>query len=104
MYLTQSKISEDAYITARIAQCAAQQGCAQDGIDPDTWAREWRRVWASSPGWDGKWESALARPDNPPGYLPGADEAVITDQDILSQVQAMMPFNHVGNPIPGAPV
>lgn len=92
---------------ARIAQCAAQQGCATDaGIDPDMWTKEWCRVWSASPGWDSSWESALARPDNPPGYQPGMDSAVIEDQSILSQVQSMMPFTRVTPPLvsPAAPV
>jgi hypothetical protein len=95
-YLTQSVIGDDPYMQSRVAQCAAQQGCAEAGIDPDVWSREWRRVWSTSPGWDDSWESALARPDNPPGYQPGMDSAVITDMSILSQVQAMMPFTRVG--------
>jgi hypothetical protein len=96
-YLTQSAIGDDPYMQSRVGQCAAQQGCATDaGIDPDVWAREWRRVWAASPGWDDAWESALARPDNPSGYAPGMDEAVVQDAQILSQVQSMMPFVRVG--------
>jgi hypothetical protein len=89
---------------SRIAQCAAQQGCAQAGIDPDVWSREWRRVWAASPGWDAAWESSLARPDNPPGYQPGMDPAVISDGQLLSEVQAMMPFVRVTAPTTPAPV
>jgi hypothetical protein len=96
-YLTQVSIGDDPYMKSRVAQCSAQQGCADAGIDPDQWSHEWRRVWAASPGWDGAWESALARPDNPPGYQPGMDVAVIQDAQILSQVQAMMPFTRVGS-------
>jgi hypothetical protein len=96
-YLTQTQIGDDPYMKMRVAQCAAQQGCATDaGIDPDGWSNEWRRVWAASPSWDASWDSALARPDNPPGYQPGMDPAVIEDQSILAQVQVMMPFTHVG--------
>lgn len=96
-YLTQSNIADDSWVKLRVASCAAQQGCADVGIDPDTWASEWRRVWSSSPGWDVQWESALARPDNPPGYQPGMDPAVISDGQILSQVQAMLPFGRVAD-------
>lgn len=97
-YLTQSIISDDPYMRLRVASCAAQQGCADAGIDPDAWAVEWRRVWGSSPGWDAAWESAQA------GGItdPGADPSVITDQMILSQVQAMMPFTHVTDHAPTA--
>jgi hypothetical protein len=99
-YLTQGNISDDPYMKARVAQCAAQQGCADAGIDPDIWAVEWRRIWSASPTWDEQWESALARPDNPPGYQPGMDEAVIQDDSILAQVQSMMPFVRVGQTPP----
>lgn len=100
MYLTQSAIADDAYMKNRVAQCAAQQGVTDAGIDADLWANEWRRVWASSPTWDDAWESALVNPDNPAGYQPGMDPAVITDNQILAQVQSMMPFTRVGAATP----
>lgn len=94
MYLTQSIIADDAYMRLRVASCAAQQGCAGDfGIDPDAWTQQWRRVWAASPGWDAAWESAMAQ--TPPIETPGSDPGVITDGQILSQVQVMMPFTRV---------
>jgi hypothetical protein len=96
-YLTQVAIGDDQYMKMRVAQCAAQQGCTDTGIDPDIWSTEWRRVWAASPGWDASWESALARPDNPPAYQPGMDPACITDQNILSQVQTMLPFRRLAD-------
>ena len=94
-YLTQSAIADDPWMQLRVAACAAQQGCTDVGIDPDVWAHEWRRVWSASPGWDAQWESALARADNPPGYQPGMDPAVVSDGQVLSQVQAQMPFTRV---------
>ena len=97
-YLTQSTIADDGTTRSRVAQAAAQEGCATDGIDPDLWAMDWRRVWASSPGWDAAWESALANPDNPDNYDPAGDEAVITDGMILAEVQAMKPFVRLSNP------
>lgn len=98
MYLTQSTIADDESMQLRVASCAGQQGCATDaGIDPDLWTNEWRRVWSASPGWDDSWESALARPDNPPDYDPGKDPACITDAQILAQVQAMKPFARVAS-------
>lgn len=101
-YLTQTAIGDDPYMKMRVAQCAAQQGCTDVGIDPDVWSSEWRRVWSTSPGWDTQWESALANPDNSPGYQPGMDPAVITDPNILSQVQSMMPFHRVGETPPAS--
>lgn len=101
-YLTQSTIADDSWMKLRVASCAAQQGVTDAGIDPDMWASEWRRVWSASPGWDMQWESALARPDNPPGYQPGMDPAVVSDGQILSQVQSMLPFTRVGDMEPGS--
>jgi hypothetical protein len=98
MYLTQSAISDDPYMKQRVAQCAAQNGCTDAGIDPDLWTTDWRRVWSASPGWDAAWESALANAEQPPGYQPGMDAAVITDDQINSQVQSMMPFTRVASP------
>jgi len=71
----------------RIAQCAAQE----DIPNPDQWTGENRRIWAAAPGWGEAWDSALASHEDNPSYDPGADEAVITDQMILGQVQAMKP-------------
>lgn len=82
-YLTQSTIAADQHIHERVAQCAAQEDAPGD---PDTWAFDHRRDLAAAPGWSEAWESAVA------GGVedPGADEAVITDAMILSQVQAML--------------
>lgn len=85
MYHTQGQIADDPAMRIRVAQCAAAEGVKDDGIDPDVWAYEWRRVWSAAPGWDEAWESALAS-ENP---APGSDPAVITDAMILSQVQSM---------------
>ena len=93
-YLTQAHISDDLYMRYRVSACAAQEGCTEESIDPDGWAFQWRRVWASAPDWDDAWEYArnMHPPETEPDYAPGADEAVITDGMILSQVQAMKPF------------
>lgn len=83
-YLTQSTIAGDRLMNERVAQAAASEGEAS----PDNWAAANRRIWASAPGWDAAWESAIvSNPD--PDYEPGADPGVITDQMILSQIQAM---------------
>jgi hypothetical protein len=84
-YLTQSVIAENFAMRQRVAQCAASEGIR----DVDSWTHENRREWAAAPGWDAAWESALV--DAEPEYDPGADQAVITDGQILSQVQAMAP-------------
>jgi hypothetical protein len=86
----------------RVAQCAASEGVGDtvDTVsgrpyDPDRWTLERRRTWAAAPGWDDAWEYALnTHPDDhdaaTPPYDPGADSAVITDSQILSQVQSML--------------
>ena len=83
-YLTQNEISESPAMRARVAQAAAQEGVSSD---PDSWTFNFRRTWASAPGWDDAWESYQV--SNPGVSDPGANEAVITDGMILAQVQAM---------------
>lgn len=88
-YLNQSEIAGNSSMFARVAQAAAEQG----ETDPDGWTHTHRRTWAAAPGWDDAWASAKAAhendPEGSPTYDPGADEAVITDPMILSQIQAM---------------
>jgi hypothetical protein len=98
-WLTQAVIADDAYMRVRVAACAARLGCATDrGIDPDQWSLEWRRVWASAPGW---WQAWKSNTDGG-GTEPGANNAVITDAMIDAQVQAMMPFTRVADHAPEA--
>jgi hypothetical protein len=82
-YLTQNAIAENVAMRNRVAQAVAQEGITPDA---DSWTYNFRRTWASAPGWDAAWESALVAA---PGADPGINEAVITDGMILSQVQAM---------------
>lgn len=83
-YLTQDDIRESPKLFARVRMCAAQQGAP----DPERWALDHRDQIAVTPGWDTKWAAALASANPPPD--PGADEAVITDLDILARVQQLM--------------
>ena len=89
-YLDQSEIAGNPSMMARVAQCAAQQQVPE----PEQWTQDNRRTWAAAPGWDAAWASAQAShpldPESPTIYDPGADEAVITDAMILSQVQSML--------------
>lgn len=81
-YLTQSEIAFNESMSNRVTQGAVTEG------RPEQWAYNTRRQWASAPGWDDAWESArVAHPEE--DYDPGADEAVITDGMILSQIQSM---------------
>jgi hypothetical protein len=84
-YLVQSQIGGNQAMFARVAQCAAEQ----DIPEPDMWTNLNRREWSAAPGWDAAWASALVAHEDEPDYDPGQDEAVITDGQILSQVQAM---------------
>lgn len=100
-YMTQTDMSNDYYLTNRVAACAAGEG--QEF--PDQWAHETRRTWAAAPGWDEAWDSYLVSNPPPPGWPdapaevdppvdpwipPGKNEAVISDGMILSQVQGML--------------
>lgn len=85
-FLVQSETAGNPSMLARVAQCVAQQG----EPEADAWALLHRRTWAAAPGWDDAWASAQASHADDPVYDPGADEAVITDAMILSQIQAML--------------
>ena len=86
-YLNQAVIADNSWMINRVSQCATQE----EVPDPDQWVLTNRRVWAAAPGWDAAWASADASHPDDPHYDPGADEAVITDEMILSQVQLMKP-------------
>jgi hypothetical protein len=88
-YLIQSEMASNYSMLSRVAQCAAQQG----EPDGDGWAQTNRRGWAAAPGWDQAWASAEASHPGDDTYDPGADDAVVTDAMILSQVQAMRSGN-----------
>ena len=81
-YLTIATITENASMNRRVAACASQEGYTGD---PLQWAYDNRYGWAGAPGWAAAWDSAVASeiPD------PGADPAVITDGQILAQLQSM---------------
>lgn len=81
-YMGIVKVCEDPNLRARINACAAQQTIT----DPEPWTFEHRWEYASAPTWAEKYEYALAT-GNPD---PGGDSAVITDADILTQVQKMI--------------
>lgn len=108
--MTQAVMAENIYLKNRVSVCAAQEKCWERGIDPDEWARQWRKVWASAEGWDIKWEEAQASsspasrtmaPIPLSGPIPqevidiGQDPDVITDDMIRDQVRAMKPFTMI---------
>jgi hypothetical protein len=87
-YLTQDAIATNHAMQARVAQAVAAELTVPD---PDRWTYDNRRTWAASPDWDAAWEYARNTHPDEPDYDPGKDEAVITDNQILAQVQSMTP-------------
>ena len=82
-YSAVSAVANDAFMQERVRACYAQQ---TPGLDPVKWTWDHRYDWAAAPGWGAAWESALASNIE----QPGKDPSVITDEQILSQVQAMV--------------
>ena len=107
-YLTQDEIANNTSMLHRVAQCATGEGVGIDAepsdplnmghpMDADRWAFEHRRQWASAPGWDDAWDYSKNThpapdplPDNYVPFDPGKEGAVITDGQILAQVQGML--------------
>lgn len=81
-YLTIATIADDGCIRKRWTACAAQQGVAE----PERWVTAFRWKLAASPTWAEAWDYAVAtNVENP-----GCNDAVITDLQILSAVQALL--------------
>ena len=94
-YLAISEIAQDQYMNDRMRAAVTQQaylGTIPLGVnDAPQWVASNAYVWAASPSWGEKWASAQAGHPDEPAYEPGADASVITDPDILSTVQALIP-------------
>lgn len=88
-YLAIADIAADGFMQSRLTACAYEQARAGRVFEPDPtqWVYLHRWEWAASPSWADKWASAIA------GGItePGKDSTVITDQDILSTVQFLVP-------------
>ena len=81
-YKTYADIVENYQISRRLIACAAQEGAD----DPSKWIAAWNWKIPQS-DWVAAWESyKVGHPDDDPGEL----NTVITDQMILSRVQALM--------------
>jgi len=91
-YLAISEIADDTHMTNRMTACVAQQAELNSLPVSDAvgWTMQNRFVWASSPTWGEKWESAKVTHVDDEGYEPGRDGAVITDGDILATVQHLI--------------
>lgn len=85
-YLTIAEVAMDVDMRNRVTACAAQQGHPS----PEKWAWDNAYTWASTSSWAEKWDYAVATHTDPE-YSPGADPAVITDGDILTRVQQLLP-------------
>lgn len=81
-YSAVAAVAADLDLRLRIAACAAQQG----ETNPEHWAYVNALKLAASPGWGAAYALALAKGVE----RPGADEAVITDGQILAAVQALL--------------
>jgi hypothetical protein len=79
----------------RLRACVTQE--ASEGTiplqvdDAASWVTQNAYVWAASPGWGADWQYALDSHLDDDTYEPGKDAAVITDEQILSAVQALIP-------------
>jgi len=88
-YATVADMTDSTSLIRRLSAAAAEEqtsGAVLDPTDPGAWAADHRWEIVSAPGWGDAWASAEAS-GNPD---PGADESVITDGMILSQVQAVI--------------
>lgn len=84
-YSTHASIAASGSLRARVAACAAQE----DVPNASTWALN-RLTYLVGGDWIAAWNSAEA---GNPGGDHGANEAAITDQMILSSVQADLVAN-----------
>ena len=82
-YLAIANAASSASLQARVTACAAQEHAPGDPVQW-TWDNRWQ--WAAAPGWGAAFASAEAAGNEDPG----ADPAVITDAQILGQVQLML--------------
>ena len=80
-YLDIANMTQNGALVRRLTAAAAQEGEAE----PEGWVQAHRWTLCAAPGWADAWGSAEAS-----GVAdPGADESVITDPMILSEVQAI---------------
>ena len=82
-YWTVALMSKDADLLDRVTACVAIEG----ERDPELWTQKHKWAVAGQPGWGDSWEYALNVGHDPTTI--GQDPSVITDQAILSAVQAI---------------
>lgn len=92
-YNTVADIRENAALARRITVCVSKE---VPGEDPQSWVMSRQWVLANQPGWEQAWLSAVAN-----GVIdPGKREDTITDEMILSAVQAILAAEVVPAPSP----
>jgi hypothetical protein len=86
-YATQSLIAQDRDFINRCNAAAAVEVPPETDPNPLNWVAG--NIWqlATSPGFDAAYESAMANGIGRPGW----DDSVITDAQILSAVQSLLP-------------
>lgn len=82
-YFAQAALAFDGDFASRVTACASTQAFA--AADPVTWAADHRWQIAAAPGFADAYSSAIAGDVE----RPGADQAVISDEQILSAVQTL---------------
>ena len=80
-YLSQAALVDEVALRRRIVACASISGVD----DADSWAHQNMWLFATQPGWESAYETAL---DNGKPK-PGEDQTVISDAMILAAVQAL---------------
>lgn len=81
-YSTLAQMAKDPDFLDRIIACAATQGIRQ----ADKWAEDNKWAMAAQPGFDEAYEYAV----NTGVAKPGRNAAVVTDENILSAVKALL--------------
>lgn len=89
-YRSAADMSVDSDLRNRIVACAAIEGVEE----PWPWveSRSWK--WVVQPGWD----EAYSEAQSAQKPRPGADEAVITDEMILTAVQLLRAESETSTP------
>ena len=81
-YDSVADVAESASLRRRVTAAAAQEG----DQDPESWAYQHRWEYAAAPGWGAAFASAEAAGNPDPGAAPD----VVTDAQILAEVQRIM--------------
>lgn len=90
-YNTQARMAQDEDLKLRVTACVATQNVGK----PVEWAEN--NMWnlSATPGWDEKYNYAVDSGVDRPGY----DMGVLSDNDILSGVQARLTVIGAGSPV-----